>query len=131
VRLTPDDTLLAVTCWQEAEGESFKGKVMVVEAMLNRCRRHIFSDGTIAGTVALRKQFSAYNDDPLDNARFIQSLRLDDSNPIVKECQRAVQDAKAGTVFANGATHYYSGPVPYWAASMKVVATEGKHTFLA
>ena len=66
MKLFDDDALAIATIWQEAEGEPYDAKVAVGEVIRERMRRKYNSDGTIAGTVGRRFQFSAFNDDPAE-----------------------------------------------------------------
>jgi spore germination cell wall hydrolase CwlJ-like protein len=56
-----DDTaLLALCVWSEAAGESVAGKRAVAQVILNRMARKYHSDGTVAGTVLAKDQFSGF-----------------------------------------------------------------------
>lgn len=55
-----DRTLLAVCIADEAGLEPFVGKVAVGRVVMNRKRRLFQSDGTMAGTVLRRDQFSGF-----------------------------------------------------------------------
>ena len=130
MRLISDDALGTLTVWTEAEGEPYETKLGVAEAIRNRARLRVLSDGTIAGTVAKRYQFSAFNDDLADNLRFIRALQLDDGNPVVKECARAwAESASSNSV--EGATHFYANTIapPSWAPTMEFVAQLGRTKF--
>jgi spore germination cell wall hydrolase CwlJ-like protein len=131
MRLISDEALGTLTIWQEAEGESQIGKQAVAEVIQRRARIHYNSDGSIAGTVARRYQFSGWNDDAQDNARLIASLELDDDDPVVAACQRAWRDAQLGVEVVPGATLYYrdGSPVPSWAAACVLIGKIGSHLF--
>jgi N-acetylmuramoyl-L-alanine amidase len=131
MRLIADEALAAATIWQEAAGEGYMGKVAVAEVIRNRAAQRYNSDGTIAGTIGRRYQFSAWNDDAQNNARLIQSLELDDENPIVQDCVHAWREAAAGSERANGAVLYANLSVckPSWLPNVRQVAQLGNHTF--
>lgn len=131
MRLISDRALRAVTVWQEAEGEPYVGKVAVAETELRREQTGYNSDSTAAGTVARRYQFSSWNDDPQDNARLIKSLQIDDDDPVVRECARAVDEAAAGSNLVPDAVLYYrdGSPKPAWADKCVLVAKVGNHLF--
>lgn len=58
-----DTTLLALLIWSEAAGEPVEGKRAVAQVVLNRMKRHYDSDGTVAGTVLAKDQFSGFWND--------------------------------------------------------------------
>lgn len=133
MRLISDTALAVITIWQEARGEDYRGKLAVAEVIRNRMRFKYSSDGTVAGTVARSYQFSGWNDDPGDNAQLVQSLKLDDDDPIVQDCMTAWHDANMnGTNVAKGATLYYNPALaqPGWAKASMEVARIGKHIFM-
>jgi spore germination cell wall hydrolase CwlJ-like protein len=132
MRLISDTALAAATIWQEARGEPYQGKLAVAEVIRNRMRFKYSSDGTVAGTVARSYQFSGWNDDPGDNKQLVQSLKLDDDDPVVQECMTAWHDANMnGTNVAKGATLYANLNIskPGWAKASMKVAEIGNHTF--
>lgn len=53
-----DAELLALNVYEEAGGEIDDGRAAVARVTLNRMRRRFFSDGTVAGTVLAKDQFS-------------------------------------------------------------------------
>lgn len=53
-----DLTLAALNTYEEAGGEIDDGKAAVARVVKNRMARHFFSDGTVAGTVLAKDQFS-------------------------------------------------------------------------
>lgn len=61
-----DKTLLALCIWTEASGEPHEGKVAVGIVVWNRIKAHYASDGTMAGTVLRKDQFSAFYFDMID-----------------------------------------------------------------
>ena len=129
MRLIPDDVLGIVTVFQEAEGEPYEGKVAVAEVILNRTRKKYMSDGTVAGTVLRRLQFSGMNS---DSANRIRSFKIDSDNHIVQDCIRAWSEAKAGSELAGGSLHYYNPRLasPSWAINAPVLARIGNHVFV-
>ena len=133
MRLFSENSLAAVTIWQEGEGEPYDDKLMIAETIRNRMSLKYSSDGTVAGTVAKRYQFSAWNDDAGDNARLIASLKLNDNDPIVKDCIRAWHQAvNLETNLANGAVLYCRGdlnPQPSWVKNCMEVARGKHHVF--
>lgn len=131
MRLIPDTALAVITIWQEARGESHEGKVAVAEVIRNRMKAMYSSDGTVAGTVARRWQFSGWNTDDPSRA---QSLQIDDDNPVVQDCLRAWREANTdGTNYAKGALLYLNPravPVlPAWVRNSDRVAEIGNHVF--
>lgn len=143
MRLISEEALAVVTIRQEAEGESYLGKLAVAEVIRNRMQRKYASDGTVAGTVLRAKQFSGWNAvstkaDPFNTFR-IRSVQIDSDDQIVKDCIRAWHEAQAGSNTVHGAVLYYSPsalkamgiPEPDWALpdSADEVAVVGKHHF--
>ena len=125
-----DDCLLGiVTVYQEAEGEPYLGKVAVAEVIQRRTRQKFMSDGTVAGTVLKKYQFSGFN---TDSANRIRSFQIDTSDAVVNDCVRAWYEADRGSNYAPGALHYYNPSIynPWWAQGAKVVAEIGNHRFI-
>ena len=134
MRLVSDTALAVLTIWTEEQGESYEGKVAVAEVIRNRMKQKYTSDGTVAGTVAWRYQFSAWNDDAGDNQLLIRALKLDDGDTIVKDCMRAwLETNNNGTNVAKGALLYLNPravPVsPAWVKNSDEVARIGHHVF--
>jgi spore germination cell wall hydrolase CwlJ-like protein len=140
-RVFPPDLLAIATLFVESRGEPYRGQVCVGEVIRERMRRHIFSDGTVAGTVFWRRQFSGWED---DNRRSLGSVHADD--PAWRSCERAWAES-ATSHWAKGATHYLNptlvlavtGRLPSWAcdphdvtklAEALVTCREGGHVFL-
>lgn len=124
------DYLLGVICvFQEAEGEPLEGKRAVAEVIQRRTKRKFMSDGTVAGTVFRRLQFSGMNSDSKNR---IRSFQIDSSNPNVDDCVRAWHDAERGPDIVPGAMHYYNPKLcdPVWARGATVVAEIGNHRFI-
>ncbi len=130
VRLIDDRALAVATVWTEAEGEPYQGKVAVAEVIRRRAALKYSSDGTIAGTVARRFQFSAWNDDLGDNNRLIAALNLNDASLVVQDCERA-WDESANSALVPGAVLYHATTIaaPVWADPAKFVAQIGRHRF--
>jgi spore germination cell wall hydrolase CwlJ-like protein len=130
MRLITDDAIAVITIWTEAQGEPFEGKVGVGEVIRERMRRKYSSDGTVAGTIARRYQFSAWNDDQQDNALLIRALKLDWGDPGVSECQIAWEKS-AATHYTLGAVLYCNLDVakPAWAKSENLIIKIGHHSF--
>ena len=145
MRLIRDEALAALVIWQESRGESYAGKVGVAEVLLNRTVLKYMSDGTLAGTVLWKQQFSGMNAGDVNR---IPSFKLDDQNSVVQECIRAWKDACAGSNRVHGAVHYLNvkltkilrgGTLPLWAAKpgapgelneALVLAVIENHTFI-
>lgn len=127
--LISDRYWLIATVWQEARGESFDGKVGVAEAIIERKGTRYMSDGTYAGTVLRAWQFSGWN---TGDPNRIKAAKLDEDDPVVNECIRAVEVAEAGSNLTNGARHYYNPSVcsPKWAVGAEVLAAIGNHLFV-
>ncbi len=134
MRLLHDRALAIVTIYQEAQGESYLGKLAVAEVIRNRMLLKYASDGTVAGTVLRPMQFSGWN--AKDPGR-VRAVQIDDIDPIVQECAKAWDEASAGSNTVKGAVLYYNPdpklvPVtPDWAKphSSKEVARIGHHVF--
>lgn len=129
MRLIPDTALAVVTIYQEARNQSHEGRVAVAEVIRNRMKAKYSSDGTVAGTVARKWQFSGWN---TEDPNRVPSLKIDDDDPLVKECMRAWLEANNnGTNLAKGAVLYYSSdiPPPGWSTRARKVAEIGKHLF--
>lgn len=132
MRLIAEDTFAIITIYQEAQGEPYAGKVAVAEVIRNRMRRHYASDGTISGTVLRPLQFSGWN--ATDPGR-IRSVRIDDADYLVHDCQRAWAEALAGSETVQGAVLYYNPLViharPDWASPEHAVEVcrVGAHVF--
>ena len=129
MRLIPEDTLGIVCLFQETEGESYLGKVCVAEVILRRTKRKFSSDGTVAGTVLRKYQFSGMN---TDSPSRIRSFKIDTDNPIVQECVKAWEEAKAGSNYVPDCLHYFNPSIsnPYWGRDAKIVKEVGNHRFV-
>lgn len=122
------NALAIITIWQEAQGEPYEGKVAVGEVIRERMLRNYSSDGTVAGTVARKWQFSGWD----DRDYLILALKLNDMDPVAQECIRAWNQSK-NTRFAKSAVLYCNLAAvkkrPNWALEEKKVAVIGRHTF--
>jgi len=128
MRLISDDVLAIATIYQEARGEPYVGKVGVGEVIRERTDRRFFSRGTVASTVLWPMQFSGWNQHDPNRT---PSVLIDDQDPIVQECMKAWEEAKAGSVTVNGAV-LYCNPAevsPGWALRARLVAEIGHHRF--
>jgi len=139
-RLIPDDILATLTIYAEVANQSFECKQAVAEVIIRRMRRHYNSDGTVAGTVARRFQFSTLNDDPVDNAQLIRILQLRDDDPGVADCHLAWEtkadpnaqiDPARPELVPNAVMFCRSDtdPLPPWATPDKEVRAIGDITF--
>ena len=131
MRLISDTALAVITIWQEARGETHEGRVAVAEVIRNRMKEKYSSDGTVAGTVCRKWQFSGWNTD--DPSR-VASMKLDDDDQMVKDCLAAWLEANNnGTNLAKGALLYLNKAVvpilPSWVKNSDEVARIGAHTF--
>lgn len=130
MRIITDSALGYMAVWAEAEGEPYEGKLAVAEVIRRRARFKYQSDGTIAGTIARRYQFSFMND---DNARLIKALQLDADDPVVLECIRAWNATGLATYSSTvlGAVLYCNLKIvqPDWATPDKLIKTIGSHSF--
>ncbi len=129
MKIIADYLLGIVTVFQEAEGEPLEGKRAVAEVIQRRMKRKFMSDGTVAGTVLKRLQFSGMNS---DSANRIRSFKIDSSDPNVDDCVRAWHDAERGPDIVPGACHYFNPSLcsPKWARGATIVAQIGNHRFI-
>lgn len=136
IQLISDDAIAVVTVLQEAEGEPFEGKLAVAEVILSRVKHRYNSDGTIIGTCLAPLQFSGWNSKSTNR---IRTMRCCEADPMVADCVRAWNLAKAGSSTVQGALLYYSPKTlvalgiaaPEWASpsKSKQVASVGHHIF--
>jgi N-acetylmuramoyl-L-alanine amidase len=129
-KLVPDHVWAILTIFQEAEGESFDGKVAVAEVILKRTNQKFFSDGTVAGTCLKPYQFSSWNTASVNRLRACQ---IDDESQIVKDCIAAWDEAINGSNHTKDALLYLNpkgiADLPTWANPDKYVCTIGRHDF--
>ncbi|KKU98288.1 MAG: hypothetical protein UY28_C0004G0026 [Candidatus Amesbacteria bacterium GW2011_GWB1_48_13] len=130
MKLISEDALGIITMWMEARGEPHEGRVAVGEVIRNRMKKKYSSDGTVAGTVALRYQFSGWNDDYGNNQQLIASLKIDDADAIVQDCIAAWKESETSDL-TGGALFYVNLSIvqPGWAKKCKAVTKIGNHTF--
>lgn len=130
MQLIQDDTIAIITIFQEAEGESYAGKLAVAEVIFRRTYMRYASDGTVVDTCLRPYQFSGWSSSAPNRVR---SLRINFCDPVVLDCAKAWTEAKSGTSTANKALLYHATNIqpPDWAAPDKAicVATIGKHKF--
>ena len=130
MRLVPDDIWAVMTIWQEARSESMEGKIAVGHVIRNRMRRRYNSDGTVAGTVLRPYQFSGWN---VSDANRIPSARINDDDPLVRDCQEAWRRSATENGGAGDAVLYCNLDIlprrPQWAILANEVAKIGRHTF--
>jgi spore germination cell wall hydrolase CwlJ-like protein len=121
-----DSQCLAMNIYFEARNQSIAGQIAVGLVTLTRVNHKRFGD-TICEVVWTRKQFSWTHDGKSDApknkasyemAQMVASILLDKDNSL--------------SDITKGATHYHATYVdPYWAESLKRVATIEDHEFLA
>jgi len=135
MRLVSDSAWAAMTVWQEAQGESFAGKVAVAEVIRNRTKAKHMSDGTVPGTCLWPVQFSGWNaiDQTPKYRERIECAKLDTNDWMVQDCLRAWSEAEAGSDTVKGAMYYYATWMkkpPPWAQGAEVLAEIGQHRFV-
>ena len=119
--------LAVATLWQEARGEDQAARVAVAWVIKNRIAQLYDSDGTIAGTVLKRWQFSGWMSATI--AR--QALRATGAGgSLIEDLSAAWHGAGAGPDPTRGAVLYYSpatmlGRAPRWAARAPYLTTIG------
>jgi N-acetylmuramoyl-L-alanine amidase len=128
MRLVGDAAWAIMTIWQEARGESQAGKVAVAEVIRNRTEKLYTSDGTVAGTVLRKLQFSGWN---TNDPNRTPSALLDDADPMVVACREAWITALAGSDTTLGSVLYCNLAIvrPPWLAGCRETAVIGHHTF--
>ena len=123
--------LALATLWQEARGEDQTARTAVAWVIRNRMTQFYDSDGTVAGTVLKRWQFSGWMSATI--AR--QALRaVGVGGPLIDELGQAWHDAGGGPDPTRGAVLYYSpatmrGGPPRWAARAPYLTTIGPFRF--
>jgi spore germination cell wall hydrolase CwlJ-like protein len=134
MKLIADHLWAVLTIFQEAEGESFDGKVAVAEIILKRTNQKFFSDGTVAGTCLKAYQFSGWNTASVNRLRACQ---MDDESQPVKDCLAAWEEAVNGSNHTKEALLYLNPavltamdqPLPTWADPDRYVCSIGHHDF--
>ena len=129
-RLILDDVIAILTIRQEAEAESFEGKVAVAEVIWRRTQQKYNSNGTVIGTCLRAYQFSGWNTSDPNRIRCMMS---DDEELIIQDCKRAWKTVQEGSNITNGALLYYNPKVikipPDWVKNCDQVVVIGNHTF--
>jgi hypothetical protein len=147
-----DETLLALCVWSEAAGESVAGKQAVARVILNRMARKYHSDGTVAGTVLAKDQFSGFwfemlngkytrvcwtQDQALEHA---QTMLLRAQHQAIWDiCLDVAVDALQGALECPASLEravLYLNPailprLPAWATPANELCAVGHHTFYA
>jgi spore germination cell wall hydrolase CwlJ-like protein len=129
--MTPQQELdlfmAAFTVYKEASGESFEGKVLVAQTILNRANDAKNRWPKTLTQVALqKKQFSCWNIEDPNIRRFPM---------LATEAAWMESVAAVGKVMANApvskCNHYHTKGIapPPWADPSKIVATVGNHIF--
>ena len=92
----------------------------------NRMKRRYASDGTVIGTVLRAKQFSMWD----DRARLL-AARLDDEDPVVRDCIRAWKESETTNIVRGAVLYHTSSIQPYWSTAPTVtrVGTIARHHF--
>lgn len=150
-----DDDLFALCVYEEARGEIPEGRRAVARVIYNRIASRYFSDGTVAGTVLARDQFSWAWFDMVDGhytrvchtladaeARAESLLAPAQAQMIWADCVDAVSEGKPSSGYQGGpqwqalaaeprALLYCNTAIshPAWATPEKQVAVIGHHTF--
>ena len=133
MRIITPDSLAIATIWQEAAGEPYEGKIAVAAVIRNRMNKKYQSDGTVEGTVLADYQFSGWNTDTKDTLRE-RSMRLDDTDPVVQECQMAWRESEMRDP-TRGSVLYFAPKgakkIPYWASAegVKLAVVIKNHQF--
>jgi len=138
----PDDIFPRVL-WGEARGEGQTGIEAVAAVVVNRAavaaqfveehgRPHpLFGDGTLAGAVTVRWQFSCLNDgDP----NLPKLLAVDDSDPSFVLCTQIANSAASGSLVdpTEGALYYKTNSLPWppsWGKEVPPLAVIGNQSF--
>jgi len=129
MRLISDDPFGIICVYMEAEDQPYDGKLAVAEVILRRKTRKYMSDGSVAGTVLRKSQFSGFNTEAKNR---IRAFKLDTTDPNANDCVRAWEEAKRGSEIVPGVLHYYNPKLcsPPWAKDAKVVKVIGDHCFV-
>lgn len=147
-----DATLLALCIHSEAAGEPVAGKQAVAQVILNRMARHYDSDGTVAGTVLAKDQFSGFYFSMIngkytrvcwtrdDAAHRAEAMLLRAQHEAIWDvCLDVATEALGGEMPANPSLEHavlYLNPsilprLPVWASPDKQLCAVGHHTFFA
>lgn len=120
--------LATATILQEAEGESYEGKVAVARVIRERMRQEHFSDGTVAGTVLKPYQFSGWN----TRGNRLRSCVADMAAPSVQSAILAWEESAKPDPKFQDVMHYHADYVnPSWASDkrLKRAFKIGRHIF--
>ncbi|MHB1567362.1 MAG: cell wall hydrolase [Acidiferrobacter sp.] len=129
--LSYSDGLAVATLWQESRGALADAQAAVAAVIRNRIATQYESDGTIAGTVLKRWQFSGW----LSAKTARESLRAVATNgPIVSALAAIWAQSATAPDPTGGAVAYYApagmnGQVPRWAPLMRSCGTIGPFNF--
>jgi len=125
-----DKPIAVITIACEASGEAHEVKVAVGATILNRVASGRFQR-SVAAVCLKRMQFSEWNADTGDNANLERVALMSDEDPTILDCEKAWDEAVAGSDPSNGATHYYddSIPKPVWAVNATLTAKLGRLNF--
>lgn len=121
--LTRDQRIIAMTILGEARGEGYNGMYAVACVIQQRMKQ---GNKTGSQVCLKRGHFSCWNtNDP--NRKKLPHLLNTPQGYWAK--QMAIHMGKLNSDFIKHADHYHSGRAPWWAKSMKHVATIGRHKF--
>ena len=117
--------LAIATLWQEARGCSEFEQEAVAHVILNRMRLKYLSNGTIAGTVLRKYQFSGWMNDEI--ARHALMYAATDVLGLSRIWARALADADV----TDGAVLYYTPdiPAPDWVEGSVLTLTTPNFLF--
>jgi spore germination cell wall hydrolase CwlJ-like protein len=147
-----DADLEALNIYKEAGAEPDEGKAAIARVVRNRMRLHYSSDGTMAGTILARDQFSwAYFD--WVNGKYVRVCSTKDQAALraqrlfvqapaapLAHCADIAQRVAAGVFIGPGyvrlgydAVHYLNPRIltklPDWATSKNYIVSIGHHDF--
>lgn len=112
-----NQAIATATLFCEASNQPRTAKTAVAWVLKNRASKF---NWTVAQVCLDRKDFSCWNDDPVNNANLLRFAKARDDDPVLIECSQIVDSVLRGLVPdpTNGATHYYDDSIaaPYWAA---------------
>ena len=125
---------IALTVWQEAQGEPYPGKLAVANVIMNRSNEWMKS---ISDIVLAKWQFSAWN---TDSPTRLSLDSIDSASPVWRGCHKAACSAfyHLEEDPTKGALHYLNvdvvrkatGTLPSWFDESKITVIIGNHTFL-
>lgn len=102
---------LASVIFAEARGEPVDGQIAVAQVVINRVEQPYWPN-TICEVAYQERQFANLPPDQ-------KSIKL-----AVQILNHEYDD------FVDGATHFFSGPSPWWAKKLKLVGQISGHTFM-